>query len=216
MLQFGEVLYYRVRVDWGQGLAYRVEYGPTDFGPAESTSIWSTLYTPGRGKAAWGTAALGYWGKEVSIPEGNGAAITTRPIRYRNRELKAPDGHQSVAGWYYISVKLGRTNRPHTPVSVTLKVSLAGTAEPGPQYQDATAGKDAFGGQRTAAPPSPSAEPSTSAGPMSARRTSDDGSAPLWYVGTGLALAVLAAAAVGTLLVLRRRRAAPADRWQRP
>jgi Ca-activated chloride channel homolog len=203
-IQYGEEVYYRIRVDWGQGLAYRVEYGNGDL-YAEAANIESTMYSPARGQATWDTTA--YTGNPAVLPS-NRNAFATLPIRYRNREPDGPHLYyersvQSVAGWYYIAVKLGvPTNGlgDHAPVSVTLKVSVVGTPEPGPQYADAAAGKEAFGGTPTA-----SASPDR----LVVKRASDDDddSVPLWWVGAGVGFGTLLAATVVTpILVADRRR----------
>ena len=108
-LQFGEEVYYRVRVDWGQGLAYQVAYGEGDL-YADSANIESTMYSPARGRVDWDTNA--YSGKPGALPSGTRNAFATLPIRYQNRNADNTSDvphatAQGVAGWYYIAVKLG-------------------------------------------------------------------------------------------------------------
>jgi Ca-activated chloride channel family protein len=208
-LQFGEEVYYRVRVDWGQGLAYQVAYGEADL-YADAANIESTMYSPARGRVDWDTTA--YTGRAKTLPSGTRDAFATLPIRYQNRNADNTSDvphatAQGVAGWYYIAVKLGvpvNGSGEHAPVPVTLKVSLVGTPEPGPRYADVAAGKGAFGGTSDATPP---AQPESSSGVLTAARSSDDDSGPLWWLVGGIGLgAVLAAAVVVWLRLASRRR----------
>ena len=85
-VQPGEFLFYRVRLDWGQGVAVRLD-ADRDLRP--------TLYGADRDQLT-------------------GAA--TWPVRYRNRDEVADGGRpQSLAGWYYLSVwNRGDTPSPVT------------------------------------------------------------------------------------------------------
>ncbi|MFC9972679.1 VWA domain-containing protein [Spirillospora sp. NPDC127200] len=202
-LRFGEIVHYRVRLNWGQGLAYRVNYPARDlFGAA---NITSTLFSPSRQRAGWSTNA--YSGTATSLP-GNDKAFATLPVRYRNREAATKEHNaQSTAGWYYISVKLGvvsslrQSDDLTSPLPVTLDLTVTGTPEKGPQYADAS-GRDLFG----AAPPSAS-EPSAAAKPSAGKEAGDD-SVPLWLLGAAGA-AVLGVAAMVLFLILRRRSSGP-------
>jgi Ca-activated chloride channel family protein len=192
-IQFGEFVYFRIRVDWGQGVAYRVEYGLADLRRA-AANIESAMYSPTRGRVAWTTT--NYAGAAKALPQDQ-PAFTTLPIRYQNRSVKGDQTQQlqSVAGWYYIVVKLGHAsdNAQHPPVPLTLKVTLVGTPEAGPAYRD-SAGAGSLGESRGASAP---------AGGVQAKRTSDS-SGLLWWIAVPVALVVIAGGA-GTLLVRRRR-----------
>lgn len=130
-LQSGEYVFYRVRLDWGQGLAYRVRFAET--GGANSTAasnVETTLYSPLGREIDSDTAA--YTGRSSAE-----LALASVPVRYANREESdAQVQRESVAGWHYIAVKLGipmgADAMPPTPVQ--LDVTVSGTAEPGPTY----------------------------------------------------------------------------------
>ena len=186
-VQRGEFVFYRVRLDWGQGLAYRVRFGETPgTGLRNLSPASTTVYAPSREEIA--TDNLVYTGRELVLPS-NDPAMTTAPVRYNNRT--ADDNGvrtQSVAGTYYIAVQLGPTAQDPeaaAPVPITLDVTVSGDAEPGPRYAQVSAPVEAQGG------------------PAPATRTVI---APAGWVAIG------AAALVGTGLVVailaRRRRGA--------
>ncbi|MFB9909170.1 vWA domain-containing protein [Allokutzneria oryzae] len=134
-LQRGEFVFYRVKVDWGQGLAYRVHYAETGNRGLESLSnATTTLYTPFREELDHNFTS--YTGSATVMPTGK-PALATLPVRYNNRASEDTKArNQSVAGWYYIAVKLGptRDGGSTNPVPIRLDVTLTGDAEPGPAY----------------------------------------------------------------------------------
>ncbi|MEU4598415.1 VWA domain-containing protein [Nocardia sp. NPDC023988] len=140
-LQSGEFVFYRVRLDWGQGLAYRVQFAET--GGANNTSaanVETVLYSPlGREIATDTNAYTGRSSAELSVE--------SVPVRYANREQSdSAVKQQAIAGWHYLAVKVGQPSgadaMPPTPVQ--LDVSVSGTAEPGPAYRG---GGDVLGEQ---------------------------------------------------------------------
>jgi Ca-activated chloride channel homolog len=207
----GELIYYKVRVGWGQGLASRIRIADdpsfqkgTNY-PASTAANW---YNPMRVVL---DNSVGSWeGRAVQLP-GDAPAFTGRRIRYRNREqsLAAEDLGQSMAGWYYISIYYVRSldlfgKDRELSISITVDVSLVGDAEPGPKYAGVSgsgpsgagspvAGRNALGG---------------SGSPGLLSRVSS--TSPLVWVGVPLLLVLLAAAGLATaILIRRRRRAAP-------
>ncbi|TCJ93477.1 vWA domain-containing protein [Nocardia alba] len=139
-LQSGEYVFYRVRLDWGQGLAYRVRYAET--GGANSTAasnVETTLFSPlGREIDADTAAYTGRSSAELTL-----ASV---PVRYANRDHSdSRVQRQAVAGWHYIAVKLGipmgADAMPPTPIQ--LDVTVSGAAEPGPTYVGAGAAPEA-------------------------------------------------------------------------
>ncbi|HEY3502422.1 MAG TPA: VWA domain-containing protein [Actinocatenispora sp.] len=141
VLQNTEYVYYRVRLAWGQGLAYRVRIGAAaGWEAGDDANVGTAAYSPFRADVAAATSS--YRGTARDLPADAGA-VRTLPVRYRNRELGDDrQRRQSVAGWYYVSVKLGR-QRAHPAaehaVPVRIELSVVGHAEPGPTYASATA-----------------------------------------------------------------------------
>ncbi|WP_280356867.1 vWA domain-containing protein [Nocardia otitidiscaviarum] len=138
ILRPGEYVFYRVRLNWGQGLAYRVNFEANDArGLSAISNITTTLYSPLAEEIDSDSHV--YTGSAGMLPTGD-SAIATVPIRYNNRAADQADvREQSVAGWYYIAVKLGSAAADgQTPVPVHLDLTVAGTAESGPTYADDT------------------------------------------------------------------------------
>ncbi|MFG1798101.1 VWA domain-containing protein [Nocardia sp. NPDC049149] len=139
-MQPGEYLFYRVKLDWGQGLAYRVHFDENGAkGLNVVSNITTTLNSPFGDEIDWDSHV--YTGTAGVLPS-NDPAMVTVPIRYHNRDADQADVRkQSVAGWYYIAVKLGSTfEEGHTPVPVRLDLTVAGAREPGPVYSSALNG----------------------------------------------------------------------------
>ncbi|MDF5758094.1 VWA domain-containing protein [Spongiactinospora sp. TRM90649] len=198
----GEYVFYRVRLDWGQGLAYRVRLPESaEFGARVLTKTY--LYGPARAQLAE-SGTVWYDGRTATLPPG-GDAMATRPVRYLNRELTATRG-QAVAGWYYIAVKYGsrptlRGEVAYPPVEIGLDVSVTGEPEPGPAYETAPAVPPSSDPR----PSAPATEPPTRPAPSPANggawgALSDAG--PVVWAGVPLALLALA----GLIVILVRRR----------
>jgi Ca-activated chloride channel homolog len=201
-LQRSEFVFYRVKLDWGQGLAYRVRFGETPgHGRANVSPLTTSLYTPFRQRIDLETNV--YTGGSVTLPTDS---ISTAPVRYNNRTADANAVRtQSVAGWYYIAVQVGPVaddTASAAAVPVRLEVSVTGTAEPGPSYDraslDAVRGGP-FGENRPPAPQEAVGAPGTAA-------TRSVISPAGWVVIAVGALLVVAL--VGGALALRRRRTA--------
>jgi len=193
-LRRGEFVFYRVQLDWGQGLAYRVRFAETPGRGLDNLSPASTtVYAPSREEIA--ADALSYTGSELVLPS-NDAAMTTAPVRYNNRTADAQDVRtQSVAGTYYIAVQLGPTKEDPgsaAPVPITLDVTVAGEREPGPRYAAAVPEPGAPIGERAPAP-----APETRAAPT--RTVVAD-----WAV---IGLGALMVLGLVVALVVRRRQA---------
>jgi Ca-activated chloride channel family protein len=135
-VQRGEFVFYRVQLDWGQGLAYRVRFRETPgTGLRNLSPASTTVYAPSREEIS--RANLVYTGSELVLPSTD-PALTTAPVRYSNRTADDISVRtQSVAGTYYIAVQLGPTaDDPEAagPVPITLDVTVSGDKEPGPRY----------------------------------------------------------------------------------
>ncbi|MEV6219685.1 VWA domain-containing protein [Nocardia sp. NPDC051833] len=189
-IQNGEYVFYKVRLNWGQGLAYRVRFTETGgAGYTTATNVTTTLYSPLGGEIDDDTNA--YTGRQATTLEG-----ATVPIRYANREGGGPEAQrQSVAGWYYLAVKVGMpsgaTSLPPTPIELDLVV--AGEAEAGPTY--VTASPDVVGEQSQ-----PGTEKSVAVG-------GSESSTP-WLAIVGIGVGVVALIGIGVAIwVVARRRA---------
>ncbi|HEY4418675.1 MAG TPA: hypothetical protein VGN22_04125, partial [Pseudonocardia sp.] len=206
VLQRGEFVFYRVRLDWGQGLAYRVRLGETPGRGLENLSLVTTrVYAPTREEIGMDFAS--YNGETRQLPS-NEPALRTVPVRYGNRNADVVATRtQSVAGWFSISVQVGA---PHTdtgtaaPVPIQLDLTVTGDPEPGPAYAFSSTeaqriGPFGEGGTPAAAPPVPPSPASARGVAPSSTVISPAGWAT---IAGGAALVV----ALVTGLVLRSRR----------
>ena len=197
----GETRYFRVRLDWGQRLAYRLSV-PSQRLPIQTAALYVRVASPLRGDAEQTSGSTAYdllgGDKDQEI-----SGSTLVPVRYQNRDSSFSRAEPySVDGFYYLvldlSYRLGR-GAP-VPFPFTLTVATSG-GEPGPTY---LTDPGAYGG--AAGTPSPSAGPSAS--PSAAAGGSGSaggGSGPaVWVLAAAGGAAVLVAGAV--LLPLRRRR----------
>jgi Ca-activated chloride channel homolog len=190
-MQRGEFVFYRVQLDWGQGLAYHVRFEETPgTGLRNLSPASTTVYAPSREEI--GTSSMVYTGRELVLPT-NDPAITTAPVRYSNRTADNNAVRtQSLAGTYYIAVQLGPTAQDPeaaAPVPIRLEVTVAGDPEPGPRYADVGPGAP-FGERAPAAPDDQVAATSTMI-------------APAGWVAVGAGALVVVGLVVG--LVVRRR-----------
>lgn len=224
----GEELFYRVKLEWGQGLAYRVTYGAVP--DAATTNIRTGLFSPVRSEMKFDTTA--YTGTTSILPSA-GKVIATPRVTYLNRNANTPIVRQaSVNGWYYVVVKLGSPSGDNQPggVPVTIDVAVAGDKTTGPAYGAAT-------GETPAPTPTPSTTaseptPSSSSTPAPGQNSGDDtrpaaaetSSSLPWII---LGAVVLLVIAVAVVLLLRRRKPptpptyppyqnGPGQGWSRP
>jgi Ca-activated chloride channel family protein len=184
-----ELVFYKVRLDWGQGLAYRVRFDGRGF----VTTHW---YSPAR--QMLGSDFAGHSNDREVTLDGTSDALGGPPVRYRNRELGPPYADVSVAGWYYIAVLVDLRSDP-TPLTVTIDVSVTGDTRPGPGYQGG--GTDPFGER---------AGGSGRAASAAGARGPGAGLGPLVWIGVPLVVLLLGGAAGVFALVRRRRGPSPA------
>ncbi|MEU0501125.1 VWA domain-containing protein [Nocardia sp. NPDC005998] len=202
----GEFVFYRVKLDWGQGLAYRVHYGGNGrHGVDNIANVRTTLYNPIR--EAIDSDFSSYTGSDTVLP--TNTAMATVPIRYSNRKSDVLDTrNEAVAGWYYIAVKLGSSftdKGDNQPVSVQLDLTVTGATESGPTY--ATAVGDGVFGENSAGPKSPTSRTPGSAAAPAESTASESNSSTGTIVVALLCVAVIGAAGVLIgLLVARWRR----------
>jgi Ca-activated chloride channel family protein len=188
----GETAFYRVHLDWGEGLAYQLRLGKQDY--VNGVFVLTAWYSPARAELSSGVTA--YYGEETTVPDA-GEPLSGPPVRYRNRELKDDlvGRDVSVAGWYYISVLAEHTD---SQVPMTIEVSVTGNTHPVPKYDGD--GQDPFGEKAGRSRSRASAPEAAAAGFWS--NVSDAG--PLLWVG--IPLVVLIAGGLGGWLLVRRRR----------
>ncbi|MGH8883509.1 MAG: vWA domain-containing protein, partial [Stackebrandtia sp.] len=201
-LQRGEYVFYRVKLDWGRGLAYRVRFGESPLRGVDNLSnVWTRLYSPYRVRLD--SAFSSYNGTENIVPA-NDPAIATVPIRYANRENRDGDiASQALAGWYYIAVKLSPTlngERTVGPVPVELEVDVTGDPEPGPRYQDSTGDDSVFGDSGKSR--SVQEQDGTA---QAAEPTGDGGMPPVIWVAVAGGAVTIAGAVLAAVLGIRRR-----------
>lgn len=198
---YGEQLFYRVKLDWGQGLAYRITYGGVPDG--ETVNVATSLFNPVRDEIDSDTTA--YTGNTMTLPS-NGKPIATTRVMYLNREGGAADIRKmGVDGWYYIMVKLGAADGAGG-VPVKIDLAVAGTKVNGPEYNAVGSTPEATPSETPTSSPSSSPEngSGTASGPIDGTATSDDSSSALpWVIGGAAGL--LAVAGVAIALILRNR-----------
>jgi Ca-activated chloride channel family protein len=205
----GEELFYRVNLDWGQGLAYRVTYGGRP--GAATTNIRTGLFSPVRSDIKYDTTA--YLGSTTTLPS-NGKPIATPRIAYLNRNAAdAALRKSSVDGWYYLVVKVGSAlgDEPAGGVPVTIDLAVAGDKVAGPEYGASTGG--AVGTPTpTTSTPSAGSTPSGS-GTTAAQNpggdtkpAADETSSALPWIILGAVLLLLLVVAIVVVLIVRRRR----------
>jgi Ca-activated chloride channel family protein len=202
----GEMVFYRIRLDWGQGLAYRMRLGRHTYtGSGGGFVVSGYVFDAVRSEVDGGFAVTS--GEEVTVP-GNASptdAIAGPPVRYRNRELGGSGSGVCIAGWYYVAVfAQSDISEDRSAVPVTLDVSVTGDARPVPGYAGG-AGGDPFGDQARGSGRDPAgADHVATAGTL------------LW-AGLVLILVVAGGALTGILLIRRRRtRSAPRRGARRP
>jgi Ca-activated chloride channel homolog len=211
---YGETRYYRVRLQWGQRLAFEIVPGQVPgFGIGDGVAGTTRLVNPLRADL---DQADGAHNTDAFVGGSSGITLTgstTVPVRYTNRLASDDDVQRyAVDGDYYLVFEAGfPSSGGLITVPYTVTVSVVGTPEPGPVYREAASSATSAKSTGAAAPGSPAATRRHSAG-------SGTPSAPvLAAAGAGIA----ACAAGGAVLLLRRRRrpsgpAAPPTNWPPP
>jgi Ca-activated chloride channel family protein len=201
VLQYGENVFYRVHLAWGQAVAWQVGYGhPAD--ERRTVNIEAKTFTPARQEVDYDTTAY-VGGADNHLPGSRSdnhpdAAFATYPVEYQNRTVGNNGSLQaeSIDGWYYLSVKLGYGTGGTAPgggnVPVTLDVSVVGDPQPGPHY-DGQAGSavQIFGADGTPGAAGTTQAPSSAAGTATTTMSTTTGS------GTGTASASTPPVGVG-------------------
>ncbi|WP_069462176.1 hypothetical protein [Actinacidiphila rubida] len=128
----GATRFYKVPVDWGQQVTVFADFSSApdgDAGAFVASGVRLTAYSPVRQLVDGGNRS--YAGRPVSLDEqlarvayGNRTAYDSRVAAVR------------YAGWYYFAVTVhpGVAQAVDGPLPVTLRVEVAGPAQPGPAY----------------------------------------------------------------------------------
>ncbi|MDX6263314.1 MAG: Ca-activated chloride channel [Kribbellaceae bacterium] len=201
----GEELFYRVKLDWGQGLAYRVTFGAVP--DAATTNIRTGLFSPVRSEIKSDTTA--YTGSTSTLPS-NGKAIATPRTAYLNRNAAdAVLRKSSVDGWYYVVVKLGAPfGNQAGGVPVTIDLAVAGDKVAGPAYGASTGETPTPTTETPSAASTPSGSGTTAAQGSGGdtKPAADQTSSSLPWIILGGVVLLLIVVAVVVVLILRRRK----------
>ncbi|GAB7062048.1 hypothetical protein JCM12681A_37580 [Streptomyces mexicanus] len=128
----GQTLFYRVPVDWGRHLDATAELAAAGGGSGYTDgALTLSLYNPVRGFTE--EAYVGYSGRPASA-----ALAPLPPVAYANRYgFTDPVRAMRFAGSYYLAVHLAAQTADtfgEGPYGLTLRVRVAGTARPAPEY----------------------------------------------------------------------------------
>lgn len=205
-IQHGETLFFRVHLQWGQGLSYRLRYEPLSANGPGSAQVSTTLFNPARQTVDHDQGS--YDDSPTTLPSGR-SALSTPTIAYGNRD-SGDDGISpaTIPGWYYFSIKLGEAgsaNTTGTPARLHVDLSVAGAVQPPPPYVGATPeqanGDGIFASAAHAG--QPKQQPGQSQDPV--RSTSSTGFSPWWLIG-GAVVLLLVLVGVGVPLLVRAGR----------
>jgi Ca-activated chloride channel family protein len=193
-LQPGEVLFYRVRADWGQTPAITFRLGPdaaaADRLGTDLVGVSVEAYGPARHRLY--TRASGVNELLESRPQ----EVTARlvPVRYRNRETDNQMAGLSLAGDYYFSISMEETSGARFQVPMRISVALDGQPAGEPEY--VAAPTPATSG------PTPPTESGTASDPVSDEAEADGGSRAPVVAGV---VTVAGVALIGAAVALRLR-----------
>ncbi|MGW1025533.1 hypothetical protein ACWD4J_17820 [Streptomyces sp. NPDC002577] len=197
-MEAGETLFYRVPVDWGQQLFVTAELGNAPAGNGYTgNALVTALYNPVRGFVV--DTSTGYDGEQKSE-----ALDPLPPVAYKNRyDSDDRASGMRFAGWYYLVVHLNPAiakdfGKGH--FGVTLRVTVRGAAQAGPEYAGSPEPADAFGVTDRDQDAAASGETEADAARSDTMKL-----VAACSLGTGAALVLF----LGAWTVVARRRAAP-------
>ncbi|MEU7720302.1 hypothetical protein [Streptomyces tibetensis] len=139
----GQTLFYEVPVDWGQQISVTAELGSSGTGATGYTSdaLDLALYNPARGDVA--DVGVGYDGDQNS-----GSLPALPPVDHANRHAaQAQVSAMRFAGSYYLVAHLSETVADtfgEGPFKMTLRVTVSGEPQGGPEYAGESVPKGAF------------------------------------------------------------------------
>jgi Ca-activated chloride channel homolog len=201
----GEARYYRVHLDFGQRLTYRVGLpGVRATSATDSMRLQAHIASPVRallGQTGYSYNAS-YYGDAAVVVHGSAAY----PARYTNRFSTSSNIRNfAVAGDYYLWLDTSFVTGVQYQLPLMLSVQVVGSKEAGPVY-----------GRRGPTITAPSTTVTTSAAATTSRSSSGgvggvvkgngskSGGSPLWLPLAGIA--ALLAVAAGAVVAVRRRR----------
>ncbi|TWD75011.1 Ca-activated chloride channel family protein [Kribbella amoyensis] len=221
----GELQLYKVRLDWGQRIQAQVTV--PKLGAATGKAVDGIRYLDTAVISPIGEDVYAVFAKEmpggsgkrgVLTKEGVIQAITTKEIRYQNRDgANNQDTGTSTPGDYYVAVSLTRKpNDKAFTVPMTLTVGTVGTAGTGkPEYVD---GATPVAGDSVTPSATPSEEQPTeqsseepsgdkteAGGPVKDNGSTDDSGTPYGLIG-GLGGAAVVLMLLGGWAVFRLRK----------
>jgi Ca-activated chloride channel homolog len=193
----GELAFYRVKLDWGQGLAYRVTFGNASGTPFDVAQASTFAYSPTRASLG-GQDNVQILADRDNPPMG---VVATPRVLFRNRELSDGDRKQaSHAGTYYAVVHMDYPRGGQTlEYPIHIDVSVSGSAAGAPGFQSMP-GLQATPGATA---------PADDSRPTGQRRAGPPLGLPVvvWALAAAGALALIAAATtIGVVVAVRRVR----------
>lgn len=210
----GEVQLYKVKADWGQRIQAQVSIPQLGAATAKAVDVGryvdlDVISPTGEDVyAVFAKKVPGGAGKRTVLdPHGTVKAITTKEIRYLNRDgANNQDTGTSLPGEYYVAVSMTRkTDDKAFTVPMTLTIGFVGTPGTGkPTYVD---GATPVAGESVTPSTTPSqdpGQPNQASGPVQGRVDGDAG--PPVALVAGLGGGGLLLLMVGVLLVVRLRR----------
>jgi len=143
----GEIVFFRVPVDYGQRLEALVEFPQRTGALADSTgaiadSAELSIIGPTRGEVDEVNADLGDLRQRASLSR-TGAhrmAATTSEVRFANHDHITIKGGASIAGDYYLAVSLTSQDELLLPVPFTITTQVVGEVSGVPEFDTAAAG----------------------------------------------------------------------------
>jgi Ca-activated chloride channel family protein len=222
-VQDGEVLFYRVRADWGQTPRASFRVQPSK----QAEQVLGAWYVNAHLEAFGPTRAALLRTDLASLVASRTTTMNSSllPVRYRNREVELglaasnSRGAASLAGYYYFALTVAESEDGNVQFPVQISVALDGEATGAPHYQADSAPTSDPGPTSS---PTPESEPSPAATTGGGSGGNDTGGTATGrgqgtalmpvVIGGGLGLAVLACLVVfaGVLLQRSRRRQPPA------
>lgn len=201
-IRWGEAVFYRVPLDWGQGLAYQVRIEDADTNKG-SANFKTELYSPVRQNEFFnGTDDTVYTTDAKTLDP-----IETPYVYHGNRDVGGYIETVSLAGDYYIVVQLNvARGNSKAKESMDLELSVLVDGEPvdPPEYRaiGEYPAEPYFGPSRQA-----SEEDADSEGPAVVATGATKSITPWWWIGSGIVV-VIVLASIGLIWTVRHRNTA--------